>query len=490
MSTFTSNYELKEDLGKGAFSIVKRCVHRESGQQYAAKIINKKRLTARESEKLEKEERICRKLKHPNIVQLHESLADDLHHYLVFDLVTGGELFDEIVAREYYSEKDASNCLQQILDSIDYCHRQCVIHRDLKPENLLLSSKGKDAVVKLADFGLAVELEADSRPTWHGFAGTPGYLSPEVLKREAYSIPVDVWACGVILYILLVGYPPFWDEDQKRLYNQIKMARYEFPSPEWDTVTEEAKSLIRQMLNPHPDKRITAAEALKNPWISQRHRVASTFNRQDTIAGLKKFNARRKLKGAILTTMIATRSKFNLFRNRVSDSDLPTPAETSPPPNPIPEVPAEAEGGAVVPAHSPVAQSQDTLVPTLQGAVEEVMVANRSLLAAIRNRDFQTYKKLCDPALLTFCKEGGTQLLTGLDFDQFTLSNVPMCTAENITLVNPQVQLLGDSAACICYIRINQIINKAGQQSTTECKETRVWEKKGEDWKCVHVHTS
>ncbi|KAK7862383.1 hypothetical protein R5R35_004166 [Gryllus longicercus] len=304
---FSDNYELKEELGKGAFSVVRRCVQKSTGLEFAAKIINTKKLSARDFQKLEREARICRKLQHPNIVRLHDSIQEEHFHYLVFDLVTGGELFEDIVAREFYSEADASHCIQQILESVNHCHQNGVVHRDLKPENLLLASKQKGAAVKLADFGLAIEVQGEQQ-AWFGFAGTPGYLSPEVLKKEPYGKPVDIWACGVILYILLVGYPPFWDEDQHRLYAQIKAGAYDYPSPEWDTVTPEAKNLINQMLTVIPSKRITASEALKHPWICQRERVASVVHRQETVDCLKKFNARRKLKGAILTTMLATRN--------------------------------------------------------------------------------------------------------------------------------------------------------------------------------------
>ncbi|XP_069171851.1 calcium/calmodulin-dependent protein kinase type II alpha chain isoform X21 [Procambarus clarkii] len=324
---FSENYELKEELGKGAFSVVRRCVQKTTGLEFAAKIINTKKLSARDFQKLEREARICRKLQHPNIVKkeaegcprppdgltlcqlvrLHDSIQEESFHYLVFDLVTGGELFEDIVAREFYSEADASHCIQQILESVNHCHHNNIVHRDLKPENLLLASKAKGAAVKLADFGLAIEVQGDQQ-AWFGFAGTPGYLSPEVLKKEPYGKPVDIWACGVILYILLVGYPPFWDEDQHRLYAQIKAGAYDYPSPEWDTVTPEAKNLINSMLTVNPAKRITAAEALKHPWICQRERVASVVHRQETVDCLRKFNARRKLKGAILTTMLATRN--------------------------------------------------------------------------------------------------------------------------------------------------------------------------------------
>ncbi|XP_061586559.1 calcium/calmodulin-dependent protein kinase (CaM kinase) II beta 1 isoform X12 [Cololabis saira] len=304
---FTDEYQLYEELGKGAFSVVRRCVKLATGQEYAAKIINTKKLSARDHQKLEREARICRLLKHPNIVRLHDSISEEGFHYLLFDLVTGGELFEDIVAREYYSEADASHCIQQILEAVLHCHQMGVVHRDLKPENLLLASKCKNAAVKLADFGLAIEVQGDQQ-AWFGFAGTPGYLSPEVLRKEAYGKPVDIWACGVILYILLVGYPPFWDEDQHKLYQQIKAGAYDFPSPEWDTVTPEAKNLINQMLTINPAKRITAQEALKHPWVCQRSTVASMMHRQETVECLKKFNARRKLKGAILTTMLVSRN--------------------------------------------------------------------------------------------------------------------------------------------------------------------------------------
>ncbi|XP_042592696.1 calcium/calmodulin-dependent protein kinase type II subunit gamma isoform X9 [Cyprinus carpio] len=313
---FTDENQLYEELGKGAFSVVRRCVKKSTGQEYAAKIINTKKLSARDHQKLEREARICRLLKHPNIVRLHDSIAEEGFHYLVFDLVTGGELFEDIVAREYYSEADASHCINQILESVSHIHQHDIVHRDLKPENLLLASKMKGAAVKLADFGLAIEVQGDQQ-AWFGFAGTPGYLSPEVLRKDPYGKPVDIWACGVILYILLVGYPPFWDEDQHKLYQQIKAGAYDFPSPEWDTVTAEAKNLINQMLTINPAKRITAEQALKHPWVCQRSTVASMMHRQETVECLRKFNARRKLKGAILTTMLVSRN-FSVGRQHTS----------------------------------------------------------------------------------------------------------------------------------------------------------------------------
>uniref|UniRef100_A0A8C4DSR1 calcium/calmodulin-dependent protein kinase n=1 Tax=Dicentrarchus labrax TaxID=13489 RepID=A0A8C4DSR1_DICLA len=423
---FTEEYQLYEELGKGAFSVVRRCVKVLSGQEYAAKIINTKKLSARDHQKLDREARICRLLKHPNIVRLHDSISEEAHHYLIFDLVTGGELFEDIVAREYYSEADASHCIQQILEAVLHCHQMGVVHRDLKPENLLLASKSKGAAVKLADFGLAIEVEGDQQ-AWFGFAGTPGYLSPEVLRKDPYGKAVDLWACGVILYILLVGYPPFWDEDQHRLYQQIKAGAYDFPSPEWDTVTPEAKDLINKMLTINPSKRITAAEALKHPWISHRSTVASCMHRQETVECLKKFNARRKLK--------------------VAKSD---------------------------------ARKQDIIKVTEQ------------LIEAISNGDFESYTKMCDPAVTAFEPEALGNLVEGLDFHRFYFENLWSKNSKPVhtTILNPHIHLVGEEAACIAYIRVTQYIDANGTPRTAQSEETRVWHRRDGKWQIVHFHRS
>ncbi|XP_049271681.1 calcium/calmodulin-dependent protein kinase type II alpha chain isoform X45 [Rhipicephalus sanguineus] len=446
---FSDNYELKEELGKGAFSIVRRCVQKSTGNEFAAKIINTKKLSSRDFQKLEREARICRKLNHPNIVRLHDSIQEEGYHYLIFDLVTGGELFEDIVAREYYSEADASHCIQQILESVNHCHQNNVVHRDLKPENLLLASKAKGAAVKLADFGLAIEVQGEQQ-AWYGFAGTPGYLSPEVLKKDPYGKPVDIWACGVILYILLVGYPPFWDEDQHRLYAQIKAGAYDYPSPEWDTVTPEAKNLINSMLTVNPAKRITAAEALKHPWICQRERVASTLHRQETVDCLKKFNARRKLKGAILTTMLAT-------RNFSSRSIMTKKGEGS-------QVKESTDSSTTIEDDDVKARKQ------------EIVKLTEQLIESINSGDYETYTKLCDPHLTAFEPEA---LGAGKSYK-----------SQNTTIINPTVHLLGDDAACIAYIRLMQYIDRSGIPRTRQTEETRVWHRKDTKWQNIHFHRS
>ncbi|XP_069015189.1 calcium/calmodulin-dependent protein kinase type II delta 1 chain isoform X34 [Embiotoca jacksoni] len=476
---FTDEYQLYEELGKGAFSVVRRCMKISTGQEYAAKIINTKKLSARDHQKLEREARICRLLKHANIVRLHDSISEEGFHYLVFDLVTGGELFEDIVAREYYSEADASHCIQQILESVNHCHVNGIVHRDLKPENLLLASKLKGAAVKLADFGLAIEVQGEQQ-AWFGFAGTPGYLSPEVLRKDPYGKPVDMWACGVILYILLVGYPPFWDEDQHRLYQQIKAGAYDFPSPEWDTVTPEAKDLINKMLTINPAKRVTATDALKHPWICQRSTVASMMHRQETVECLKKFNARRKLKGAILTTMLATRNfSAKSLLNKKADG-VKEPQTT------VIHNPADGNKES--------SESTNTTIEDedVRARKQEIIKVTELLIEAINNGDFEAYTKICDPGLTSFEPEALGNLVEGTDFHRFYFENALSKGKQPIhtILLNPHVHLIGDEAACIAYIRLTQYIDGNGMPRTMQSEETRIWHRRDSKWQNIHFHRS
>nr|KAF6446127.1 calcium/calmodulin dependent protein kinase II alpha [Rousettus aegyptiacus] len=432
---FTEEYQLFEELGKGAFSVVRRCVKVLAGQEYAAKIINTKKLSARDHQKLEREARICRLLKHPNIVRLHDSISEEGHHYLIFDLVTGGELFEDILA-----------------------------------------SKLKGAAVKLADFGLAIEVEGEQQ-AWFGFAGTPGYLSPEVLRKDPYGKPVDLWACGVILYILLVGYPPFWDEDQHRLYQQIKAGAYDFPSPEWDTVTPEAKDLINKMLTINPSKRITAAEALKHPWISHRSTVASCMHRQETVDCLKKFNARRKLKGAILTTMLATRnfSGGKSGGNKKNDGVKKRKSSSS-----VQLMESSESTNTTI-------EDEDTKVRK-----QEIIKVTEQLIEAISNGDFESYTKMCDPGMTAFEPEALGNLVEGLDFHRFYFENLWSRNSKPVhtTILNPHIHLMGDESACIAYIRITQYLDAGGIPRTAQSEETRVWHRRDGKWQIVHFHRS
>ncbi|XP_033885834.1 calcium/calmodulin-dependent protein kinase type II subunit gamma isoform X7 [Acipenser ruthenus] len=522
---FTDEYQLYEELGKGAFSVVRRCVKKSTGQEYAAKIINTKKLSARDHQKLDREARICRLLKHPNIVRLHDSISEEGFHYLLFDLVTGGELFEDIVAREYYSEADASQCINQILESVNHIHQHDIVHRDLKPENLLLASKMKGAAVKLADFGLAIEVQGEQQ-AWFGFAGTPGYLSPEVLRKDPYGKPVDIWACGVVLYILLVGYPPFWDEDQHKLYQQIKAGAYDFPSPEWDTVTPEAKNLINQMLTINPAKRITADQALKHPWVCQRSTVASMMHRQETVECLRKFNARRKLKGAILTTMLVSRN-FSVGRQSTSPAAATTSTAAlaeqaaksllnkksdgvKPQTNNTKNSTVSSSKDSSISSSAPM-EPQTTVVHNpadgIKGSTEscntteeedmkarkqEIIKITEQLIEAINNGDFEAYTRICDPGLTSFEPEALGNLVEGMDFHKFYFENLLSKNSKPVhtTILNPHVHLIGEDAACIAYIRLTQYIDTQGRPRSSQSEETRVWHRRDAKWLNVHFHCS
>uniref|UniRef100_A0AAY5EF70 calcium/calmodulin-dependent protein kinase n=1 Tax=Electrophorus electricus TaxID=8005 RepID=A0AAY5EF70_ELEEL len=530
---FTDEYQLYEELGKGAFSVVRRCVKLCTGQEYAAKIINTKKLSARDHQKLEREARICRLLKHPNIVRLHDSISEEGFHYLLFDLVTGGELFEDIVAREYYSEADASHCIHQILDSVNHIHQHDIVHRDLKPENLLLASKCKNAAVKLADFGLAIEVQGDQQ-AWFGFAGTPGYLSPEVLRKEAYGKPVDIWACGKHTHACTHKHNLFLS----------------FPSPEWDTVTPEAKNLINQMLTINPAKRITAQEALKHPWVCQRSTVASMMHRQETVECLKKFNARRKLKGAILTTMLVSRNfsgklltpySTGSFRPLTLNLDSSgwvcltqtciylfvslcihvfiycfvsfSCQESSDSSNATVED-EDTKGDslcvcvcvcvcALVCVHVHVSvRKRDSVAFTypdfftcpfpLTARKQEIIKITEQLIEAINNGDFEAYAKICDPGLTSFEPEALGNLVEGMDFHRFYFENLLSKNSKPIhtTILNPHVHLIGEDAACIAYIRLTQYVDGQGRPRSSQSEETRVWHRRDSKWQNVHFHCS
>lgn len=445
VTQFLKKYTMKEELGKGAFSVVRKVTKNGTNEDYAAKIIKAKSLSEREMNKLKRETRICLLLNtHHNIVRLHETHLDDNNYYMVFDLVTGGELFDDIVKREFYSEADASKCIRLILEAICFCHENMIVHRDLKPENLLLSSKSSSADVKVADFGLAIQLEHPTEPSWFGFAGTPGYLSPEVIKREHYSKPVDLWSIGVILYILLVGYPPFWDEVQERLYQQIKLGRYDFPSPEWDTVSNEAKELISQMLTVNQGKRITAVQALNHPWVVGKKVPA--IHRQETISALKKFNAKRKLRSAI---------HVNTFLHRIA-------AITT----------AKDQAEETEQSTAPV--SRNLSVVDIMGVKKTIQDITRKLLVATLKNDKDSCSVMLDP---------NASFINTIEQKVF-LENA------SVDLIEPKVQLFGSDAACISYKCLIQQIKPNNEKESFTTNETRIWNITNGEWKCVHSHIS
>lgn len=292
--TLEEKYNLKELLGTGAFSEVKLAERKDRpGEMYAVKMIDKKALKGKE-DSLENEIKVLRRLNHPNIVQLLETYEDRQKVYLIMELVTGGELFDRIVEKGSYTEKDASDLIRQVLEAVNYMHEQGVVHRDLKPENLLYYSPDEDSKIMISDFGLSKMEDSGIMAT---ACGTPGYVAPEVLAQKPYGKAVDVWSIGVISYILLCGYPPFYDENDVNLFTQILKGEFEFDSPYWDDISDFAKDFIKKLMCVEVSKRFTCKQALQHPWISGN--AASNKNIHGTVSEqLKKNFAKSKWKQA------------------------------------------------------------------------------------------------------------------------------------------------------------------------------------------------
>jgi len=216
------------------------------------------------------------------------------------DLMTGGELFDRIVSKDHYSEVEAKDALKQIAIAIKYCHDQNIVHRDLKPENILYATPDNNSVLKVADFGLACLLKPNE--LMYKACGTPGYVAPEVLRGVAYGKEVDMWSIGVILYILLCGFPPFYDDSNKRLYNLIVTGSYSFPDPYWSDVSENAKDLVKKLLVIDPTMRLTADELLQHPWLIEEQ--SSTLELPHFKSSMKAYNARRRLRATLRAVQI------------------------------------------------------------------------------------------------------------------------------------------------------------------------------------------
>ncbi|XP_062303538.1 peripheral plasma membrane protein CASK [Osmerus eperlanus] len=313
---FEDVYELCEVIGKGPFSVVRRCINRDTGQQFAVKIVDVASFTSSpglSTEDLKREASICHMLKHPHIVELLETYSSDGMLYMVFEFMDGADLCFEIVKRAdagfVYSEAVASHYMRQILEALRYCHDNNVIHRDVKPHCVLLASKENSAPVKLGGFGVAIQL-GESGLVAGGRVGTPHFMAPEVVKREPYGKPVDVWGCGVILFILLSGCLPFYGT-KERLFEAIIKGKYKMNPRQWSHISESAKDLVRRMLMLDPAERITVYEALNHPWLKERDRYAYKIHLPETVEQLRKFNARRKLKGAVLAAVSS--HKFNSF---------------------------------------------------------------------------------------------------------------------------------------------------------------------------------
>ncbi|KFQ90101.1 Serine/threonine-protein kinase DCLK2, partial [Phoenicopterus ruber ruber] len=265
-STILEKYKVGKVIGDGNFAVVKECVERSTGKEFALKIIDKAKCCGKEH-LIENEVSILRRVKHPNIIMLIEEMDTPTELYLVMELVKGGDLFDAITSSTKYTERDGSAMVYNLASALKYLHGLSIVHRDIKPENLLVCEYPDGTKsLKLGDFGLATVVEGPL----YTVCGTPTYVAPEIIAETGYGLKVDIWAAGVITYILLCGFPPFRSENnlQEDLFDQILVGKLEFPSPYWDNITDSAKELISLMLHVNAEARYTAAQILSHPWVS------------------------------------------------------------------------------------------------------------------------------------------------------------------------------------------------------------------------------
>ena len=286
-----------QQLGEGAFSVVIEATKRSTNDHYAVKVVTKSKLTKEDEIALKDEIDVLNELKHEHIIRLYDVYEEPSYYYLVTEQMKGGELFDRIVSKSFYNEKEARDVCAILFESLGYCHSKSVAHRDLKPENLLLQSEDNDSAIKIADFGFAKRVLTPNSLTTQ--CGTPGYVAPEILEGVAYDTKSDMWSLGVIIYILLGGYPPFIEQNQRELFRKIRKGQYEFHDEYWGGVSKDAKNLISSLLTVDPAKRLSAKEALEHKWMLADGKKLAAQDLGTNLAEFKKYNARRKFKGAV-----------------------------------------------------------------------------------------------------------------------------------------------------------------------------------------------
>jgi len=308
----------KVKLGEGAFSQVYLVTNRKTGLQAAAKVMKKSKMNKDDVKAVYEEARIMRQLQHPNIVKFIDIFDEKEYMYVIIEFLEGGALFDRVVEKDHYSERDARDLVFIFLSSLKFCHDRDIVHRDIKPENMLLSSATDDSSVKIADFGLSIHLP-DNKLCMHA-CGTPNYLAPEMIFRTGYSKPVDMWAVGCIAFILLGGYLPFdtgdssTDPHNNKLYALIKTGKFEFSEEYWKHVSDEAKGLISGLLTVDPSKRLTVEQALDHSWVKRASSELAARSLEANLKNFKAFMARRKFRGAV-KGVIATNKFKSLIKS-------------------------------------------------------------------------------------------------------------------------------------------------------------------------------
>jgi calcium-dependent protein kinase len=289
----------RKPLGVGAFGSVCKGRHKKTHQQRAIKAISKAHM--KNLEEFKREIEIMKMLDHPNIIKLYETFEDTRNVYLVMELCSGGELFDRILQAGSFSEVQAAILMQQIIRGIHYLHKHHICHRDLKPENFLFQTKDtiEQNNLKIIDFGLSCKFETGQ--VMKTKAGTPYYVAPQVLQGR-YDQASDLWSCGVIMYVLLCGYPPFYGETDSDVLNKVRSGRFSFGSSCWRAVTQDAKDLIRELIKMDPKQRLTAEQALNHAWIKDKAPKADFNNllQDGFVEHLRDFQSANYLKKAAL----------------------------------------------------------------------------------------------------------------------------------------------------------------------------------------------
>ncbi len=295
---FYERFQVGKKLGAGNFSVVKQARDTVEERDVAVKIMSKKKLTKEDKEAIKDEVAILKNLQHPNIIDLYGMFEDDQSYFVVTELVQGGELFDRIVEKEFYHESDAAAVIKLMATALGYLNENGVVHRDLKPENILLTDKNDDTTVKLADFGFAKEINPGGEGSeLKTTCGTPGYVAPEIIMGKPYGKEVDMWSLGVITFILLCGYPPFYHENQAQLFKLIKKAKYKFDPEFWSEVSDDAKDLVKGLLVVNVEERFTVDDVLDHPWIKN---GGCDKDITPALNELRGYQARRRLKKHML----------------------------------------------------------------------------------------------------------------------------------------------------------------------------------------------